>query len=152
MNIWGIRVILLAIIFITCVTVLEAQSDFPYKFIDPACEDVRSFMEIIAKESIKNKERIFVISSRGKNEKYKISKSRLDKVYYEFTVGLGVKSEEIVISTGPKNSTEKGKIEFYLGSKFYLILIPREGRNVCLTTGDIDPSKIKTPKSKKSIK
>ncbi len=129
----------------------NGQEGFPYKYDDPACDDVGVFMEGIVKEANTNNERIFVISWIGKNEKYDLSDLRLKGAAFRLKEVLGFDAKRIVTATGGRSDSQKGRLEFYIGSKFVLEITTRIGQDICWTTPDIDPKELKNSKIRKSM-
>lgn len=128
---------------------IVGQDLFPYKYTDPACDDVGASIQEIAMLASKNSDRIFVISWIGKNEKYDLDNSRLKEAFFRFNTVLGFDGKRIVTATGGKSDSQKGRLEFYVGSKFVMEITTRIGQDVCWTTPDIDPKELEKLRKRK---
>ena len=56
---------------------------------------------------------------------------------------LGFDAKRMVTATGGRSDFRKGRLEFYVGSKFVMEITTRIRQNVCWTTADIDPKELK---------
>lgn len=99
--------------------------------------------EILGQFSKRDNERIFVISRLGKSEKTKLIESRLRKIFQKFDKVLGVKPDNIIIASGPRNKSKEGAIDLYLVSELFMVLLPKVGEDIFLTSGGIDPEELK---------
>lgn len=102
---------------------------------DAHCEQNNRYIEQFVDEAtkeIKKNERIFIISYVGKNEKVNINHSRLNYALAILTQLKGIEAKRIITATAQKNSEEKGKLEFYLGSELFLVSKAATNKQICL--------------------
>ena len=136
------KLFLLFILIVAYSGSTKGQDLFPYKYTDPACEDVYASIQEIAILANNTDDRIFVISWVGKNENYDLSNSRLKAAFFRFNTLLGFDGSRIVTATAGRSESQKGRLEFYVGSKFVIEITTRIGKNVCWTTADIAPKEL----------
>ena len=101
-----------------------------------ACELNSAHLDALTREARATSERVFVIARLGKRERSKaLNRRRLHMTRnYIITSGRLVK-DNVVFAEGDQADTQ-GRLEFYLGSKLYLISLVEYGKDVCLTCCD----------------
>jgi len=98
-----------------------------------ACETNSSFLDALTKEARTSSERVFVISRLGAGEKRTIvSRSRLQMARNHLVTSGRLQKEQVVFAEGER-VIDKGRLEFYIGSRLYLISLAQRNGDICLT-------------------
>lgn len=117
-------------------TTAQEQTAEPKYFVGKsdggACELNNLYIDLLAIEAKKSKERIFIISRLNRGEKYQLNWRRLQNAQMFLTDGKGVAPGQIVIAVGSKLVDRSGRLEVYLGSQFFLAAEAERGKGVCL--------------------
>lgn len=128
--IWGFLIVL------QMVVIIKGQSNTAEYIIDSKidarCELNNLYIEKLITNAIEKKERIFVISKLGKNEKFKINSLRLSYTLMVLTKIKKMEPELVITAIGDKTSEKNGKLEFYYGSKLFLVILIEPNKQVCL--------------------
>lgn len=103
---------------------------------DAHCELNNLYIDLIVTETIKNKERVFVISRLGKNEKDRWNLSRLALARTILTQIKPLQSEQVVTAVGEKSTETNGRLEFYVGSQLFLVSYAEKNKQPCLLCCD----------------
>jgi len=116
-----------------------------------ACEGNSAHFAYIATEVSKSKERIFIIFRAGKGETETVNAKRLNYVKGFLQNFKSWRTFNTVYARGEKTNSE-GKIEFYIGSKLFLVVVSPKNATPCLTCCDegFDPQNLL--KTKRNIK
>ena len=85
------------------------------------CELNSAYLDLLSNKQKESGERIFVISRLGKREKKSKNIERLTLVKHYLIERAGLEKERVVFAEGSKTN-DLGKLEFYLGSKLFLII------------------------------
>jgi hypothetical protein len=111
-----------------------------------SCELNSLYLDMLTNEYRANNERVFVIARLGRGETSRALILRRLDVSRMYLNGR-IKNDRILFAEGEKVKGE-GRVEFYLGSKLFLVSLAERGRNVCLTCCDdyIPPTKRKRVK------
>jgi hypothetical protein len=121
-------------------TIISRPADGAY------CEMNKVFLENIFREQKENNEKLFVIVGSGNNEKTNINRARLGSAK-TFLIKFMKFSEESVIFAEEFKKNEVGAIQFYLGSKLFLIIEQPLNKISCFTCcEDFIPKKTRTRK------
>ena len=113
------------------VPTISGQDSPEYKVsLGDTCELTNRYIEQLAFGAIENQERVFAISRPGKDEKNKISDLRLKAINFALIV-KGMPETQFVIATGRRTSNRNSVVEFYLGSKFFLLVPVPKGYPGC---------------------
>jgi hypothetical protein len=98
-----------------------------------ACELNSAYLDYMVRDQRANSERIFVISRLGRGEsKRSLSRGRLQYARFYLLESGRTQKEKVIFAEGDRVDGE-GRVEFYLGSRLYLVSLAERGRNVCLT-------------------
>ena len=98
-----------------------------------ACELNSLYLDYLAQDARASSERVFVIARLGRGEKNRaLNRMRLSAARFSLAANRELKKETLVFAEGEQTEKE-GRLEFYLGSKLYLISLVARGKNVCLT-------------------
>lgn len=96
-----------------------------------SCEENSALVDGISNEVQESKERIFVIFRAGKDETEIVNARRLNHVKWFLQNRKGWKIFDVIYARGEKSDGE-GKIEFYVGRKFFLVMMSAKNRTPCL--------------------
>src|SRR5882724_4267912 len=96
------------------------------------CEKNNLYVDLLVGAARKSGERIFIISRSGYGERYDLNWRRLRKAEFFLTSGKQIPSNEIVLAVGRTMGRQKGRLEFYLRSEFFLASEAERGKDVCL--------------------
>lgn len=96
------------------------------------CEENRVYLEALFREQNINGEKLFVISRLGKIEQTKWVQTRLAFAKVYLTKIMPFDSEKSVFAIGEKTDSV-GKLEFYLGSKLFLVIEQPKNKIGCFT-------------------
>jgi hypothetical protein len=88
---------------------------------DAYCELNRVYFEALVREQSENSEKLFVISRLGKIEQTKWAHNRLAFAKAYLTQVMPFDEKKSVFAIGEKTDSV-GKLEFYLGSKLFLVI------------------------------
>ncbi len=98
-----------------------------------SCELNSLYLDYLAQDARASLERIFVIARLGKGEKSRdLNRTRLVAARFYLIANRELKKEMIIFAEGDRADKE-GRLEFYLGSKLYLVSLVERGKDVCLT-------------------
>lgn len=116
-----------------------------------SCELNSLYLDSLAQDARPSNERVFVIARRGGKESSKyISRRRLELARLHLVVATDrFSSDRIVFAEGDTVNGE-GRLEFYLGSKLYLISLAQRDKNICFTCCDDPPTSTKKNRRKRS--
>lgn len=104
-----------------------------------SCEVNGAFLDSLVQDARSGSERIFVIARLGDGESSRpLNRSRLEYSRFYISINKGLKSDKVVFAEGDRVNGE-GRLEFYLGSKLYLVSLAKRNRMVCLTCCDDRP-------------
>lgn len=127
-----LRMTLISLFVFMAATVAGAQSvEIDILQQDANCEVSILSMERVMRISADEKERIFVISRRGKNEKKKIDWIRLNYVRVAFTEFRQFPQEKVTVAAGVVSDKEQGNLEFWVGSELRLIAYLKKNAQIC---------------------
>lgn len=114
-----------------------------------SCEANSSFLDALTNEHRSTNERVFVIARLGRGEANRaLSLNRLERARWYLVEPGRIKSENVVFAEGARINGE-GRVEFYLGSKLFLVSLAERGMNVCLTCCD---DYVPTPRRKRRLR
>lgn len=136
----GLRCLLMGCVLLLPQTgALAQQNSEPQHLVSreskAACEMNNLYIDLLVGEAKKSKERIFIISRLGKGERAKLNWRRLGKAHFFLTDGKEIPSSQIVTAVGT-TTRGIGQLEFYLGSKLFLVSEAKKGSDVCLNCCD----------------
>jgi hypothetical protein len=131
----------LAILFVFLLEVVSinfAQISEPKHSVLPSetCGSTNSFLGDLRDYAVAKKERIFVVSHLGKNEKSKYSKIRIRQAKNAFII-LSVDANLALFTVGEQNLDVRGYLDFYVGSELFLRVYGKENKNICLICCDV---------------
>lgn len=136
------RIVLLTLVFLfVSLNELKAQTNEPFTVSaleDARCELNIRYIDMLISEVEKSNERIFVISHAAKNERVGVNRSRLIYTKTVISQFKGLAERKITIATGEKTSDREGKLEFWLGSKLFLVVSISSNQQICLQVLDFD--------------
>ena len=107
------------------------QPKFTVESTVDACELNSFYLDELISEAKRSKEKIFIISKLSKKEKYGINWFRLQSAQ-DYITTREIPVEQIVIAVGQRVSKEPGRLEFYLGSKLFLLSEGKINKLICL--------------------
>lgn len=97
------------------------------------CELNSLHLDYLVQEARAGTERIFVIARLGKKEKSRtLNRTRLDAARFHLILNRDLKEDSVILAEGERTDKE-GRLEFYLGSRLYLVSMAAPGKNVCLS-------------------
>ncbi len=96
-----------------------------------SCEENSAIVDGISTEILETKERIFVIFRAGKGETEIVNARRLNHVKWFLQNRKDWKIFDVIYARGEKSYGE-GKIEFYSGKRFFLVVMSAKNRTPCL--------------------
>ncbi len=98
-----------------------------------ACETNGSYLDMLTNEARSRSQRVFVISRLGIGERrISIGRRRLQMARNHLITSDRLQKEQVVFAEGERVQGE-GRLEFYLGSRLFLISLAQRNGNVCLT-------------------
>ena len=98
-----------------------------------SCELNSLYLDNLISEQRANGERIFAIARLGRGEvKRSLRLNRLEYARLYLIESGRTQKEKVVFAEGERVDGE-GRVEFYPGSKLYLVSLAERGKNVCLT-------------------
>ena len=138
--------------FMACESVTAQESPTETQIIKGdanSCELNSLYLDMLTNEYRANNERVFVIARLGRGETSRALILRRLDVSRMYLNGR-IKNDRILFAEGERVKGE-GRVEFYLGSKLFLVSLAERGRNVCLTCCDdhIPPTKRKRVKRRR---
>jgi len=96
-----------------------------------ACELNNLYIDYFAQDARSSGERVFVIARLGRGETSRtINRDHLGYARFMLT-NKDVRPERLVIAEGERVAGE-GRVEFYLGSRLYLVSLAKRNEMVCL--------------------
>lgn len=105
-----------------------------------SCELNSLHLNSLVQEARANSERVFVIARLGRGERAALlNRLRLDMARFQLMQSGRLPKGAVIFAEGDSTDGE-GRLEFYLGSRLYLVSLARRGENVCLTCCDDRPS------------
>jgi hypothetical protein len=120
-------------------SVARAQESGETKIVEGGingCELNSAYLDALTQEARARSERVFVIARLGRGEKSTVlNRNRLHRVRNHLVVTGRLKKDRVVFAEGDRVDSE-GRIEFYLGSRLYLVSLAKQGKDVCLTCCD----------------
>lgn len=104
---------------------------------DNACELNSLYLDNLRMRFMsQDNQRVFVIARLGSKEtSTRLNRLRLNSVKI-YTVVSGRFPKEMTIFAEGERAEGEGRIEFYLGSRLYLVALVAPGKNICLTCCD----------------
>lgn len=116
-----------------------AQKQDNPKIVEPvsgACEVNGAYLDALTQEARSRSERVFVIARLGKRESSRaLNRRRLHMVRNHLVMSGRLQKDFVVFAEGDRADHE-GRLEFYLGSRLYLVSLAEPGNDVCLTCCD----------------
>ena len=103
--------------------------------VSSACENNRIYFDETLNEANSTKQKIFAIFRAGKNETEIINAKRLIYVKKFLQMRRDWNKSGIIYARGEKTGDE-GKIEFYIGSKLYLVVTSPKNKTPCMDCCD----------------
>ena len=101
-----------------------------------SCELNSAYLDYMVMEQRAKGERIFVIARLGQGEVNRsLNHNRLEYARFYLLESGRTQKEKIVFAEGERVNGE-GRVEFYLGSRLFLVSLAERGKNVCLTCCD----------------
>lgn len=101
-----------------------------------ACELNSAYLDALTQDARASSERIFVIARLGKRESSRtLNRRRLHRTRNHLVTSGRLAKGSVIFAEGDQAET-KGRLEFYLGSKLYLVSLVEYGKDVCLTCCD----------------
>jgi hypothetical protein len=101
-----------------------------------SCELNSAYLDYMVMEQRAKGERIFVIARLGRGEVNRsLNHNRLEYARFYLLESGRTQKEKIVFAEGERINGE-GRVEFYLGSRLFLVSLAERGKNVCLTCCD----------------
>lgn len=138
-----LRIVLLTLVFlIVFPNEFKAQTIKPFTVAaleDARCELNNRYIDMLISEVEKTNERVFVISHATKNEKAGVNYSRLIYTKTVLSKFKGLDERKITIATGDKTSAKEGNLEFWLGSKLFLVVSIFNNQQICLQVHEFEP-------------
>jgi len=114
----------------------QVKSSAPKYFVNKetgaVCEKNNLYVDLLVGEARKSAQRIFIISRSGYGERYTLNWRRLRKAEFFLTSGKQIPPNDIVLAVGRSMGRQKGRLEFYLRSEFFLASEAERGKDVCL--------------------
>ncbi|MCA1624339.1 MAG: hypothetical protein LC768_12070 [Acidobacteria bacterium] len=95
------------------------------------CELNSAYLDVLVNEQKKSGERIFVISRLGKGERTSLNDARLTGVKNYLVEKAAIEKERVVFAEGDRTNGV-GILEFYLGSKLFLVIEKSQNNVGCL--------------------
>jgi hypothetical protein len=105
---------------------------FNVDIIDGACELNNSYLDFLVQGQKRGDERIFIIAKRNIREKPLVDTARLSNAVGLLTQAKDIPIDRIVTGIGKPVTGAPGRLEFYLGSEFFLLSLASPGKQVCL--------------------
>lgn len=128
---------LLLISFFSAVVTSAAQT--PVMIVDStpsACEVNAASFDNLANDLCSNNERIFIIARLGNGERSRdLNRRRLSNVRTYFATNWKIDPARFTFAVGSRVEGE-GRVEFYIGSTFWLISYVKRGRDICVDCCD----------------
>jgi hypothetical protein len=98
-----------------------------------ACELNSAYLDYMLMEQRARGERIFVIARLGRGEVNRsLNRRRLWSAGFYLLESGRTRKEQVVFAEGERVDGG-GRVEFYLGSRLFLVSLAGRGKNVCLT-------------------
>jgi len=104
---------------------------------EAACELNSSYLDILLAKARNSNDRIFVISRLSKTESSKLNRIRLTNARLALTDGKGLSENQVITAIGDRIvNGGRGRLEFYLGSRLFLVSKINKNKIACLTCCD----------------
>jgi hypothetical protein len=97
------------------------------------CEMNGLYIDQLVQESRKSKDDLFIIARPGMGERYGLSWRRLGSARFFLTDGKAIPAGRVVVGIGERTTDMRGRLEFYLGGRLFLVTVPPRGKLTCLT-------------------
>ena len=121
---------------VACVSAVAQESSTETQVVKGdanSCELNSAYLDYIVMEQRAKGERIYVIARLGRSEVNRsLNRARLEYARFYLLESGRTQKEKVVFAEGERIDGE-GRVEFYLGSRLFLVSLAERGKNVCLT-------------------
>jgi hypothetical protein len=98
-----------------------------------SCELNSAYLDYLSQEARANGERVFVVARPGRGETSRpLSLARLNQARAFLILQRNLDPSRVVFAEGER-AKDEGRLEFYLGSKLFLVSLAKQNKAVCLT-------------------
>ena len=139
---WAVRdflmnkTLLLIFLFSTVATCTAQTPLMTVESNHSACEVNAASFDNLANLLGSNKERMFIVARLGKGEWSRdLNRRRLSNVRTYFTTNWKIDQARFTFAVGSRVDGE-GRVEFYVGSTFWLVSYVKRGRDICVDCCD----------------
>lgn len=133
---WRYIAFCICLLFIGCSGTAVAQKQSGTQIVKGdanSCELNSLHLDYLVQDARASSERVFVIGRLGKRETSRLLNRRRLHIARNHLVTSGRLNKDFVVFAEGDQSDKEGRLEFYLGSKLYLVSLIERGKDVCLT-------------------